>query len=119
MRTTTLHIDVKLPSPTDFVKRFPHYTAVLSEERPLFDLIVTADNFLRARAVTDVLGLPAVTALADKVYYAYGKRRDWDFVKQLAGAIVCKLMEDNDYEKSGTKRAVSRPGWSKGEVYKP
>jgi hypothetical protein len=117
MRTETKSFDVKLPSPSDFLRKFPHYTAVQVAERPLFDLIMTAQNFVRAAVVTDVFGLPAVAAVADDVANAFQGRKDWDFVKQLSGAIVCALMEENEYDKSGNKRSVSRPGWSKGEVY--
>lgn len=118
MRTETIRFDVQLPSPSDFVQRFPHYTAVQGPERGLFDLIVTPQNFVRAATVTDLLGLPAVSGVADEVASSYRNRGDWGFVKQLAGAIICRLMEANGYDKSGSKRAVSRSGWSRGEVYK-
>jgi len=118
MRTETIRFDVELPSPSDFVRKYPHYTAVQGTERRLFDLIMTSRNFVRAAIVTDVLALPAVSAVADDVASAFQGRKDWDFVKQLSGAIVCALMEENDYVKSGNKRSVSLPGWSKGEVYK-
>ena len=45
--------DVKLPSTKDFVARYPHYSVVETGERKLFDTIVTAENFIRAAAVTD------------------------------------------------------------------
>ena len=118
MRTETIRFDVQLSSPSDFVRRFPHYTAVQSTERRLFDLVMTGQNFVRAAGATDVFSLPAVAAVADEVALAFQGRKDWDFVKQLSGALVCTLMEDNGYVKSGSKRSVSRPGWSKGEVYK-
>ena len=117
MRTETIRRDVELLSPTDFVRRFPHYTAVQGVERHLFDLIMTPQTFVRAAAITDVLGVPAVAAVADEVAAAFRSRKDWGFVKQLSGAIVCSLMEKNGYRRSHKKRAVPRPGWSKGEVY--
>ena len=117
MRTETVRLDVELLSPSDFVQRFPHYTAVQGAERRLFDLIMTSHTFIRASALTDVLGVPAVAAAADEVAAAFGGRKDWGFVKQLSGAIVCSLMEKNGYRRSHKKRSVPRPGWSKGEVY--
>ena len=84
--------NVKLPSTKDFVARYPHYSVVETGERRLFDTIVTAENFIRAAAVTDSLQLPAVSAVADLVRNTCGARgKLLGFQKQLAGAIIASL----------------------------
>jgi hypothetical protein len=119
MHTTHFRRDVNLPSVKDFVAKYPHYSAVHSDERDLFDAIITPNNFLLAAAVTDSLRLPAVSALADQIEKVCGARgRLTSFQKQLAGAITCVLMESNGYAKTGQKRAISRRGWSRGELYR-
>ena len=111
--------NVKLPSTKDFVARYPHYSVVETGERKLFDTIVTAENFIRAAAVTDSLQLPAVSAVADLVRNTCGARgKLLGFQKQLAGAIICVLMVENGYKKTGQKRSISRQGWSRGELYR-
>jgi hypothetical protein len=110
---------VRLPSTKDFVGRYPHYSVVETAGRKLFDTIVTAESFVRAAALTDSLGLPAVSAVADVVSNTCGVKGNLQgFQKQVAGAIMCVLMEENGYKKTGQKRSVSRQGWSRGELYR-
>ena len=118
MRVEHFQRVVNLPSVKEFTAKYPHYAAAHSVERHLFDVIVTPENFVRAAAITDIFELPAVSAVADqvaKVCQNHGGLTG--FRKQLAGAITCLLMESNQYAKTGRKRAVSRPGWSRGELY--
>ena len=118
MRVEPYQKQVKLPSTKDFIARYPHYAVVETGERKLFDAVVTAENFIRAAAVTDSLQLPAVSAVADLVRNTCGVRGKLrGFQKQLAGAIICILMQENGYKKTGQKRSISRAGWSRGELY--
>jgi hypothetical protein len=117
MRTEMFRRNVHLPSPSEFIARFPQYSGVQDAERNLFDLVVTPQNVQRAIVLTDILGLPAVTAVAKEVADQYQAQENWGFRKQLTGAILCYLMELNGYRKADKKRAVPREGWSRGEVY--
>ena len=119
MRTEILRVPVQLPSVTDFVERFPHYTAARYQERWLFDLIVTPENFYSAAAITDALVLPAVSAVARRVSVTARRHGGLSpFRKQVAGAIVCSLMEANGFSKTGVKRYIPEEGWSRGELYR-
>lgn len=119
MRTETYRLPVRLPSREDFLAMFPHYTAVLDAERWLFELIVTPENFVRAAAVTDTLTLPAVSAVAADISAAAPRHGGLtSFRKQLAGAIVCSLMESNGLMRTGVKRYIPQEGWSRGELYR-
>lgn len=119
MKTQAVHVEVQIPSVDDFVRSYPHYAAVRAVERDLFELVVTPENFLAADAVTERLGMPAVSAVADMVAEHCRTRGGLTgFQKQLTGAVVCALMQANGYAKTGTKRSIARPGWSRGEVYR-
>src|ERR1700722_12485521 len=118
MRTASYRRDVHLPSAEDFLAKYRHYSVVRAGERRLFDLLMTPETLVAATVVTEVLEMPAVTAVADVVTAAYRIRGGLTpFRKQLTGAIICALMEANGYRKTDAKKAISRAGWSRGEVY--
>lgn len=82
---------------------------------------MTPESFNNARVATLVFGLPAVAGIAEACWQAVQQQNDieWrDFVKQYIGALVCTLMEANGFEKTGEKRAVPHPKFTKGEVYR-
>ena len=96
MRRESFRVSVQIPSAEDFLARFPQYAAVRSGEKWLLELIMTAENFTKAKAVTDLLGFPAVTAVADLVSIGAKSRGGLTgYRKQLAGALVCSLMIAN------------------------
>lgn len=110
--------DVRLPTIEEFVAKYPNYASVRTSGRPIFETIVKVENFVSAETVTNLLGMPAVTAVADALTQQVRPRKLTGFEKQMAGAIMCVLMEQNGYAKTGRKGAVSRPNWSRGELYK-
>ncbi len=118
MTTVSFQKKVHIPSVQEFLAKYPHYAAVTSSERFLYDAVMTPDNFIAGMVVTESMEMPAVSAIADKVKKICGAHGGLtDFRKQLTGALVCNLMESNDYEKTGRKRSISRSDWSKGELY--
>lgn len=120
MRTETFKQDIHLPSAAEFVAKYPTYSVANGTDRALYDALATKENVVRAQAVTDTLELPAVAAVADVYTKACGGQRGLTgFRKQMAGAIVCMLMEANQYRKKNLKRAIPQRGWSRGEVYEP
>ncbi len=118
MRTANFRIEISLPGLDDFLGMYPHYAAAQQAERFLFDAITTPVNFVRAAAITDVLNLPAISAVADLATSACSAQGGLNnYRKQMAGAIVCCLMLANGYARTGVKHAISRPGWTRGELY--
>lgn len=114
-------LSVNLPAPEEFGERFPQYGNYANNEgRFLYERIVSPDCFNSARVATIDLNLPAVAGIADVCYQTVMEQGtlEWrGFVKQFIGAIVCKLMEDNGFEKTGVKKSVPHPKFTKGEVY--
>lgn len=39
------------------------------------------------------------------------------YTKQFIGAVVCCLMENNGYRKTGRKKSINHPDFIKGEIY--
>ena len=112
---------VKLPTIEEFGERFPQYKGyAMNEGHFLYEIVISPESFIHARAITLILELPALTAIADACYEAVASRgslENWDFQKQFIGAVVCKLMEDNGFEKKGQKKSVPTNHFTKGEVY--
>ena len=121
MRTTEFCFSVKLPSVDDFAKRFPQYgNFARGEGRFLYEEIVTPEGYNNASVATLVFAFPAVAGVANLCYEAVLKEGsvEWrGFVKQFIGAVVCKLMEENGFEKTGIKKSVRHPQFTKGEFY--
>jgi hypothetical protein len=108
---------VRVPSIEEFGARYRQYRRrAEGDGRRFFDLVMRPDSFVAAAIVTEKLGLPGVAGIAgDCTALAGGKLEAVD--KQFVGALVCSLMLANGYSKTGKKRAIPQPGWSKGEVY--
>ncbi len=115
-------LEVNLPSIDDFAKRYHQYgNFARGEGKFLFDRIVSPECFNNARVVTVELGLPAVAGIAKICYDLVEQRPDieWTgFIKQYIGAVVCTLMEFNGFKKTGTKKSVPHPKFTKGEYYR-
>ena len=122
MKTEDFTLSVNLPSIEEFGKRFPQYEKFATNEgRFLYEKIVTPEGFINARVATLVFGLPAVAGIAEICVQTFKNqwRLEWrSFIKQFIGAVVCKLMEENGFEKTGTKKSIPHPQFTKGEVYR-
>jgi len=117
MRTITYTKPVVLKNVEEFAARFPQYGPLArGEGRTLFDAAMRPEIFIDADALTRVRGLPAVTAVAVAVDGTVGGTLT-GADRQFLGAVTCVLMEANGYAKTGKKRAIPHPGWSRGEVY--
>ena len=121
METRQFSISVNLPTIDEFEERFPQYgNYARNEGNLLFARIVSPESFINAKAATQSR-LPAVAGIADDCYKLVIQNGsiEWrGFTKQFIGAVVCKLMEDNGYKKTGIKKSIPHPEFTKGEFYK-
>jgi len=122
MKTENYSLTVNIPNVDEFGKRFPQYgNYARTDGKALFDRIMSPSCFINASVVTTELGLPAVSGIAE-LCYRLVKNNDsveWrDFTKQFIGAVVCKLMEDNGFSKTGGKKSIPHEMFTKGEVYR-
>jgi hypothetical protein len=120
MVSKKITISVNLPSTDDFAKGYPQYGPFAKGNGYfIFETIMTPQNFLSAKVCTE-LGFPAVAGVAESCLKAIEKQDaiEWGgFLKQFIGAVVCTLMEANGFRKTGKKKAVPHPAFTKGEVY--
>jgi hypothetical protein len=118
MQRVSLAEDFNLPEPDELGRHFPHYVPrATGPGNDLFRLVMNAESMVRARVVTTLLGLPAVTAVAAAAStMRSGDISDTD--KQFVGALIRTLMEANGFEKTNRKRAIPVDGWNRGEVYR-
>ncbi len=120
MRTKQLTLTANFPSLAEFAERFPQYGPFAREEgRFLFDLIMTVENYNRMQVLTEA-SFPAVAGVAEICYEEInrvGSVQISGYIKQFIGAVICCLMEFNNYKKTGIKRAVPHAKFTKGEVY--
>ena len=111
---------VNLASVDEFEERFPQYgNYARNEARFLFERIISPESFNNAMVATH-LELPAVSGVADDCYKLVQENGsiEWrSFTKQFIGAVVCKLMEDNGYLKTGIKKSVPHSSFTKGEFF--
>lgn len=120
MESVTVERTVSLPDRDDFADRFRRFGGdAEGDKSDLFDLVMRPETFLAGAVITDVLGLPAVTAIAEQAKAARPQGLS-DTDKQFLGAAVCSLMEANGYRKQGeVRRSIPTAGWNKGQVYEP
>ena len=122
MRSAVYNLEVQLPEVADFATKYPPYGPWVREKgKPIFDLLMTPENFLRARFATE-LGLPAVAGVAE-VCDTAAKQQGFDlkddkFVKQAIGAIIAVLMQANGFDKTSDRKAIPHPTFAKGTIYK-
>ncbi len=118
MKSHDLKLTVYLPTVDDFAAKYPHYgPRARNDGQPLFELVMTPSVFLACSVLTDTLGLPAVTAVAQKAVDLMGGSLEGTD-KQFLGALTCALMEANGYKKTGQKRSIPHGAWNRGEVYR-
>jgi hypothetical protein len=121
MKTESFELPVRLLSVDEFAARFPQYGQFArTDGQFLFELLMSPASYDQARVATSHLDLPAVAGVAKICYQAVQAQTvvEWrGFLKQFIGAVVCALMEANGFEKTGTKKAVPHPAFTKGEFY--
>ena len=119
---STFQIAVEVPTVETFASLYPPYGPwARGEGKFLFDLLMTPENFLRARFATE-LGFPGVAGIAhlcDAAAQNQGSElREDKFAKQAIGAIICVLLEANGLKKTSERKAIPHPAFTKGTVYK-
>jgi len=121
MEYRSVTISANFPSIDDFAKGYPQYGPLAKGDGYfIFETIMTPINFLSAKVYTE-LGFPAVAGVAERCFKAVENQDtiEWGgYLKQFIGAVVCTLMEANDYKKTGKKKSVPHHAFTKGEVYK-
>ena len=120
MESVSFSAKAKVPSVGEFAKRFPMYGPFAEGGgKFLFELITNPESHFRLRVATEDLGFPAVAGIARCCHEEALRRKvQWSgYLKQYIGAVVCMSMEANGFRKTGTKRTVPHPNFTKGEVY--
>ena len=120
MLSHQLILNVNIPDLDEFKQRFPQYGSFARGDGSiLFNHIMTPHSFIRAMVASE-LGLPAVAGVAKSCIQIIKQNSTLllsGHVKQFIGAITCSLMEANGFRKTGTKRSIPHPGFTKGEFY--
>jgi hypothetical protein len=121
MKPDTFSITANIPDSDEFAGMYPQYGNMAQNNyRALFNQLMSAESYLKGHFATQ-LGLPAisgVTAIIKPYLDQEPDDRQKGLIKQYAGAVMCSLMLANEYEKTGTKRAVGFEGFNKGEFYR-
>tara|TARA_B100001105_G_scaffold140966_1_gene112943 strand:- start:946 stop:1317 length:372 start_codon:yes stop_codon:yes gene_type:complete len=88
--------------------------------RAVFDAMNNPAAFVAAKEMTSI-ELPAVAGVAARVVKAAETMGEAlsSFEKQAIGVMMRILMEANGFKKTGIKRAIPHPAFTKGEVYAP
>ena len=117
-----LSISVNIPTIEDFLTEHSNYSNLARVElNYLFKLVMSAESFWLASVVTDELDLPAVAGIAKRcsdIIDTHAEQKPVGLVNQFIGAAMSCLMQANGYEKTGIKRAIPHPRFTKGEVYR-
>ena len=123
MRTVSVpQRDIFIPDPAEVAAVYPACTPYLSgPNRELYDAVMQPEIFLRAAAITDVYGAPAVAA-AVAATQAVADARGTPLTnaeKQCVGALMAMLMEPNGFVKvPGLRKRVGLAPYTKGQVFK-
>jgi hypothetical protein len=119
MQRLEFRLEASIPSHEEFGQRFPQYKNYASTGgRVVFDLLMSPAS-LNSAMVATAMGFPAVAGIAESAIqvFDHGGKELTDFDKQFIGAVVCSLMEANDYGKTGKKKSIPHKAFTKGEVY--
>lgn len=114
--------EAEIPDKVSFRKKYRQFNNVLDGiGKGIYDIIMTPETLHRAIAVTEQR-LPAVSVVAEQCSQLIpglgdNKKKENILIKQLAGALICHLMEANGYKKTGIKRSIPHDDFSKGEFY--
>lgn len=115
----------KASSLKDWPAKFRHFLSVVEENGELWALLNSEESFQKMRWATLDLNLPAVAGVVKQCApyvkkAAPAKRKDW--LKKAIGAMVCVVMENNEFETTGQKKAVPpvpERVFRVGEFYQP
>jgi hypothetical protein len=122
MQTQSIVLTANIPSVDDFARHYPNLGPhARNKWNFIFDLLMSPDCYHKARVATLDLELPAVAGVAATCYQAVQGQQEvgWDDnLKRFIGAVVCNLMEANGFEKTGKKKAIPHPAFTKGEFYR-
>jgi len=125
MKSINYSISIKLPEKQDFEKGpFSRMHSADTIFERTWDLVVTTVSFIAASEICKV-GQPAILGLAERLdglRVSMGidtRHKDWDRIKQLAGAMLCEMLTINGFKKalSPEKRRVNYPGFKVGQLY--
>ncbi len=120
MRSQTYSLQVNVPTVEEFSAKYKQYGPLANGPGNfLFHVLVSPESFVRAKMATE-LGYPAIDGAAEAAFQAVANQDAivWDArLKQFCGAVLCFLMEANGYIKSGNRKSVRHPEFSKGEFY--
>ena len=111
--------EVICPTVDDFAKQYPQYAPfAMSDGNDLFKLIIKPENFIRMAIVSD-LGFAALYGIAEPCSLLVQEQNKplTSYTKQFIGAVVCCVMECNNYKKTGRKKSIHHPDFTKGEIY--
>ena len=110
---------VKCPSVDEFAQNYPPYARFSKNQGEIFfNAIATPEAFVKMSVVSD-LGFAAIYGIAEQcscIAQKQGVSLD-RYTKQFIGAVVCCVMENNGYLKTGRKKSINHPDFTKGEIY--
>ena len=122
MNVKIVKYSVCIPSVEEFGDVFPQYGHHSKREgRWLYRKIMVPENFKAMEVVTLTLGLPAIAGVAEMCYDAVFNHEytGWfRFTRQYIGAVVCMMMMENGFERTGRVRSVRGTMFSKGAMYR-
>ncbi len=122
MDMQTYSTQVNVPDVNDLAALYPQYAPFArADGKFIFELIASPASYINARMATEELGLPAVAGVAKICHEAVQAQTvvAWNsYLKQYIGAVVSMLMQANGFQKTGIKKAIPHPAFTKGEVYK-
>jgi hypothetical protein len=118
MQKVDITKSINMITKEDFEQNRPQYKPTLYSEvgDKLFDIIVTPETILELIYFTKLTKSPAVQVVVDKIKDS-GLTKLEDREKQYIGVIVCEILENNGFCKSGKKSTVKGDIFSTGEVY--
>jgi hypothetical protein len=121
MQVQTFQMQVNVPDVNDFAAEYPQYgPKARNDGQFLFDLIMTPESFVNARAAVVNHDLPAVSGVAKTCYDAVQAQMavQWDgYLKQFIGAVVSTLVVANGFKKTESKKAVPHHAFTKAEMH--
>lgn len=115
METKHFTFTARIPDRDEFGGKYTAYkNHATSGGSRLFDLIMVPEPLFAAIVATD-MGFPAVAGIEKKVSEEVNTLSDFD--KQYVGALVCAMMEENGFRKTGEKKPTPLGIFTVGEFY--
>lgn len=121
MQVQTFQTQVNIPEVKDFAAEYPQYGPMARNDGQfLFELLMTPESFVNARAAVVNHDLPAIAGVAKACYNAVQTQTavQWNsYLKQFIGAVVSTLMVANGFKKTGSQKAVPHHAFTKAEMH--